>query len=141
MKSLLVKYPLASFIVMAFAISWVMWLPVIFSGPEAPFWVTFFLILGGMGPFAASLLIIVLSGDDHQSQTFKQRLFLCRLPARWYAVALLLPIAIVAASYFLLLLLGGRFVSSADLPPVWVYPLILLYMGLLRFHCVGPGVQ
>ncbi len=139
MKALLIKYPLASFTAMAFAISWVMWLPVIFSGPEALFWVTFFFILGGMGPFAASLVIIFLSGDQQQSQTFKQRLFLWRVPARWYAVVLLLPIAIVAASCSLLLLLGEGFEISADLPPVWVYPFILLYMGFLGGGLEEPG--
>lgn len=140
MKSILFKYPFVSFTVMAFVISWVMWLPVIFSGPEMPFWVGIFHILGGLGPLTASLLMISLSGDKEQLQLFKKSLFLWRLPVRWYLIVLLLPIGMVFAAYFVLVLMGETFQSIVvGLPSIWLYPLMLIFMGILGGGLEEPG--
>jgi len=139
MKSLLVKHPLLSYTIMAFVFSWVLWIPVVFSGPEMPFWVSIFHNLGGLGPFAAALIMIRSSNNPEESQTFKQRLLRWQLPIKWYAVVLLLPLGIIAASYLALVLMGGSLQGLSGLPPVWAYPLMLLFMVLLGGGLEEPG--
>ena len=67
MKSFLVRFPIVSYVILAFTISWTLWLPVVFSGPEMSVAVSVFHILGGLGPFAAALIMLKFSVDHGSS--------------------------------------------------------------------------
>ncbi len=139
MKSFLVRFPIVSYVILAFTISWTLWLPVVFSGPEMLVAVSVFHILGGLGPFAAALIMLKFSVDHEESRTFKQCLFRWRFPLKWYALVLFMPFGLLVFSYLVLFIIGGSFTGVADLPPLWMYPLLFLYMTVLGGGLEEPG--
>jgi membrane protease YdiL (CAAX protease family) len=92
------RHQLSSYFVLAFAWSWLLWLPLLLgSGGPA------LLVLGGFGPLVAALAVTWLAGEPVGE--WVRRLWLRRVPARWWACALGLPLllygvvnAVLAAS-------------------------------------------
>jgi uncharacterized protein len=138
-KAWMNRYPVLSFAVTAYIISWSLWLPVVLAGPTMPPWVTVFHILGGFGPFAAALIILFVGEDKARIQEYMKSLCRWQLPLRWYISALLIPVGIVLAAMALLLLLNRSLPGLAELPPLWVLPLMLVYMTLLGGGLEEPG--
>ena len=51
------RAPTASFFILAYLISWILWVPLIFAGEDPGVFFMLLWILGGLGPFAAAILI------------------------------------------------------------------------------------
>ena len=103
------RFPLLSFFVLAYAISWLIWAPLWlpalgFDGlPVLPFHHA----LGSIGPLAAAF---IMSGRAGSAELLR-RMFLFRGRVSWVLVALLLPFAILAIGLLAAYLFGGEVLS------------------------------
>ena len=95
-------HPVASFFVLAYAFSWIAWLPVVLGtgGSLA----TASLLVGSFGPAIAGAVVTWLVGDSVRA--WARRIVRWRVPARWYLVAVGLPLLVVAIAAVGVALLG-----------------------------------
>lgn len=87
LRALADRRPATSFITLAIALSWLVWIPTRAAGSEAQ-WPMF---LGAFGPAVAAAVLTRLRGGS--LRTWLRAMLRFRVRARWYAVALLLPLA------------------------------------------------
>lgn len=88
------SWRLFAFVLFAYAISWLLWTPLLVARPAAP--LASWLYFGGVvGPAAAAVILSVRDGGAGALRSFAAR---WRVPLRWYLLALLLPFAIQAIS-------------------------------------------
>ena len=103
--SLVRRYPLVSFFVLAFALSWWAW-PLyaldLSPSPIVP------------GPFVAAFIVLAITRGKTGVVGLLRRMVRWRVGAQWYAAALLLPIVVALTAVALnILLLGAQPSSSA----------------------------
>lgn len=117
MQTLIRKHPVASYLLLAFALSWLGILAVIRGGaiPAPPdeaqrlFAMVYLAML--VGPSVAGITITSVTGGTRALREFRDRLLKWRVPGRWYAAALLTaPLTLIAV----IMLLS---VTSADFVP------------------------
>jgi membrane protease YdiL (CAAX protease family) len=120
------RHPLVAFFVLSYALAWLAW-PVWAIGlyPNPVF---------SFGPFLAALIVLAVTQGKSGLGGLLRRMVRWRVGPGWYAVALLVPVAITLAATGLNVLLGAQTPSSADLGG-WTgllpaFFLILLIPGL-----------
>jgi len=107
LASLIRRYPLVSFFVLAYALSWWPWILYAFGLSPAP--------IASFGPFLAALVVLAITQGKSGIGGLLRRMVRWRVGIRWYAVALLLPVGIALAATALNVLLGAQAPSAADL--------------------------
>lgn len=138
MKTIMKKYPVASFFVLAYTISWVLWIPVVLiikfvlPAGQDPGWLMIPMLVGTYSPtIAAVMMTRILEGKQGVKKLWAKFL-VWRVGFRWYLVAFLIaPIAILAA--MAIYSLQGGALGSFDpsqwfmvlLGPVFALPLFL----------------
>jgi membrane protease YdiL (CAAX protease family) len=122
--SLVRRYPLTAFFVLACALSWWPW--ILYSVGLSPTPIV------GVGPFLAALLVLAVTEGKSGVVGLLRRMVRWRVGIQWYAVALLLPIVVILAAAALnVFLLGAQRTSSvADLGG-WSSFLLLFLLSLL----------
>lgn len=87
-------YPLTAFFVLAYAVTWILWAPVVFAGVPAfsetrhvPSW--FALPAVAVGVTGTAFVMTAVTGGRAAVRRLLQRLTCWRVGARWYLVALL----------------------------------------------------
>ena len=122
--SLVRRYPLTAFFVLACALSWWPW--ILYSVGLSPTPIV------GIGPFLAALLVLAVTEGKSGVVGLLRRMVRWRVGIQWYAVALLLPIVVILAAAALnVFLLGAQRTSSvADLGG-WSSFLLLFLLSLL----------
>jgi uncharacterized protein len=122
--SLVRRYPLTAFFVLACALSWWPWILYSVGLSSTP--------IVGVGPFLAALLVLALTEGKSGVMGLLRRMVRWRVGLQWYAVALLLPIVVILAAAALnVFLLGAQRTSSvADLGG-WSSFLLLFLLSLL----------
>jgi uncharacterized protein len=102
-------HPVATFLALAYAISWPAWLLVAsgYGGGEAT------MMVAQLGPALAGLATVLLTGASMRG--FIRSLVRWRVAPKWYAIAVGLPAALIAAQALLYTLLGNP-VEVASLP-------------------------
>jgi membrane protease YdiL (CAAX protease family) len=104
--SLVSRYPLIAFFVLAFALSWWSWILYTFDLAPNP--------IIGFGPFLAALIVLALTEGRSGVGRLLRRMVRWRVGLQWYAVALLLPIVVtLAAAVLNVFVLGAQRTSSA----------------------------
>ena len=99
------RHPLVSFFVLACALSWWPWIPYAFGLLPTP-------IVGW--PFLAAFMVLAVTEGKSGVVGLLRRMVRWRVGLRWYAVALLLPVAVtLTAAALNVLVLGARPSSSA----------------------------
>jgi uncharacterized protein len=122
--SLVRRYPLIAFFVLAFALSWWAWPLYYFDLSPNP--------IIGFGPFLAALVVLALTEGRSGVGRLLRRMVRWRVGLQWYAVALLLPIVVTLASAALnVFLLGAQRTSSAADLGGWSTLLLLFLLWLL----------
>jgi membrane protease YdiL (CAAX protease family) len=101
------RYPLISFFVLAYALSW--WPAILYALDLTPQPIV------GFGPFLAALVVLVITRGKTGVVTLLRRMVRWRVGLRWYAVALLLPVAIALTAAVFNVLLGAQAPSSGEL--------------------------
>jgi membrane protease YdiL (CAAX protease family) len=124
--SLVKRYPIITFFVLAYALSWLGW----------PMWALglYPIPVFSFGPFLAALVVLAITHGKSGVGGLLRQMVRWRVGLGWYAAALLVPVAITLAATGLNVLLGARAPSSADLGG-WTdllpaFFLILLIPGL-----------
>ena len=136
--SLVRRYPLTTFFVLACALSWWPWILYSFGLSPNP--------IVGVGPFLAALVVLALTEGKSGVMGLLRRMVRWRVGIQWYAVALLLPIVVtLAAAALNVFLLGAQRTSSvADLGGLSSF-LLLFLLSLLIPGLAGtweePGLQ
>ena len=115
--SLLARHPLVSYFVLAYALAWVLWLPLVLSKGGGigliPFTtpvglginITFLIIcLGGLGPALAAMIMSACVGGWAEVKQLLKRMIQVRAGIQWYLLALFIPFGAILATA---LLLGG----------------------------------
>lgn len=138
MSTAIGRYPLASFFVLACVLSWVLWTPFVLLGDAGGVASTISWILGGFGPLAAGLAVKRVTGGRAEAREFLRRIFIWRHKPRWYVLALLLPIVLYAVAALVYQVVIGA-PQAHEPPPLYVYPLALLYAAVLGGGQEEPG--
>jgi len=116
-KNLFIKYPVATYYLVTFLISWG-GLVLIIGGPDritsqpsnTPFLLLYFVTVAG--PFLAGLLLTGLYEGTKGYRELFSRLFKWRVPFRWYVVALLIAPLTVFSTLFALSLISPVFMPG-----------------------------
>jgi hypothetical protein len=116
-KSIVQRYPLIMFFVLAYAFSWGNFL-LTRAQPNFPFLYPF-------GPLLAALITAAVTSGLDGLKDLLNRCLRWRVGLRWYAAALLVPAAIGLAAVYLSVLLGGPAPTATKLGP-W-YNLFLMF--------------
>lgn len=107
MSAFLSRHRLATFFILAYALSWWAWIPYalgVFPNPVASF-----------GPFLAALVVLALTEGKTGLLGLFRRMIRWRVAPGWYAVALLLPAVLAIAATVLNVLLGAQPPSAVQL--------------------------
>jgi membrane protease YdiL (CAAX protease family) len=127
--SLVRRYPLVAFFVLAVALSWWSWILYSFDLAPTP--------IVGVGPFLAALIVLAITEGKSGVIGLLRRMVRWRVGPQWYAVALLLPIAVtLAAAALNVFLLGARRTSSAA-DPGGLWTLLSTFFLLLLIPGIG----
>jgi uncharacterized protein len=105
--SLIRRYPLVSFFVLAYALSW--WPAILYALDLLP------QPIAGFGPFLAALVVLAITQGKTGIVGLLRRMVRWRVAPVWYAVALLLPVAISLTAAVFNVLLGAQAPSSVEL--------------------------
>jgi membrane protease YdiL (CAAX protease family) len=122
------RHPILSFVLLAYALSWWPWPwfrldPAAIDAPIFPF-----------GPFLAAIIVLLFIGGWPAAKDWLGHIVHWRVGLRWYAVALILPPALILIAAELNRLLGARMlvelqdIEWLNLVPRFVF--ILLWIGL-----------
>src|ERR671911_242121 len=101
------RHPLITFFVLAYALSW--WPAILYALDLLPQPIV------GFGPSLAALVVLALTSGKSGIVGLLRRLVRWRVAPVWYAVALLLPVAISLSATVLNVLLGAEAPSSVEL--------------------------
>lgn len=124
-------FPTSAFFVLAYLLSWAYWLVVLgIMGHDTLAW----FVPGAFGPPIAALLVTGLVDGRDGTRAFLRRLFLWRIGARWYVLALVgLPA--------LGLVVGLPFRDGSERFTEWSPSGIVTYLATLSFLVVLGGGQ
>jgi membrane protease YdiL (CAAX protease family) len=101
------RHPLITFFVLAYALSW--WPAILYALDLLPQPIV------GFGPFLAALVVLALTSGKSGIVGLLRRMVRWRMAPVWYAVALLLPVAIALAAAAFNVMLGAQAPSSVEL--------------------------
>jgi uncharacterized protein len=122
--SLIRRYPLITFFVLAYALSWWPWILYSFDLLPNP--------IVGFEPFLAALVVLALTEGTSGVGRLVRRMVRWRVGLRWYAVALLLPILVtLTAAALNVFLLGAQPTSSVAELGGWSTFLQTFFLWLL----------
>jgi membrane protease YdiL (CAAX protease family) len=123
------------FLLLAFGISWIAWLPLLLGG-----WNTPVLIVGAFGPFAAALIVTGREEGKPGLVRWFRQVFRLRIGLLWWlGAAFFFPIAVGAIQYAIYMLLGGEPELSNLEYPWLAYPIALLLTTLFTGGNEEPG--
>jgi uncharacterized protein len=130
-------HPLFSFFFMAYAISWVISIPVILSEwhilPKTAFTFNFFFIIKSFGPALAAYIMIRIMEGKEGWHNLRSRIRLLRVGWRWYVFILL---GIPAVLLLGILVLPGALASFQGFPPNFLVGYLISF--ILIFFGGGP---
>ncbi|HLM22468.1 MAG TPA: CPBP family intramembrane glutamic endopeptidase [Propionibacteriaceae bacterium] len=122
--SLVRRYPLTAFVVLACALSWWPW--ILYSLDLLPTPIV------GFGPFLAALVVLAVTEGKRGVLGLLRRMVRWRVGLQWYAAALLLPIVVtLAAAALNVFLLGAQRTSSVSDLGGWSSLLVTFLLWLL----------
>jgi membrane protease YdiL (CAAX protease family) len=122
--SLMRRYPLITFFVLAFVLSWWPW--ILYSYDLAPNPIV------GFGPFLAAMVVLAVTEGKSGVIGLLRRMVRWRVGLQWYAAALLLPIVVtLTAAALNVLLLGAQPTSSAAELGGWSSFITTFFLWLL----------
>jgi len=98
------RHPLITFFVLAYALSWWPWILYALDLSPQP--------IAGFGPFLAAIVVLAITRSKTGVVALLRRMVRWRVAPVWYAVALLLPVAITVIAAMLNVLLGAQGASS-----------------------------
>jgi len=111
-QSLVRRHPLISFYVLTYAVSWLLWAPLVIFGDRVPGPLAFILLLlGSLVPSTMGVLFVALLRGRSGVRTLLGRLLHARIGLRWY-------LAVVALTMLAPLAVGVSILMGGDTPVV-----------------------
>jgi membrane protease YdiL (CAAX protease family) len=124
-------HPVATFLPLAFALSWYPWLIALAQGrTTGP---------NPLGPFVAALIVLGLGAGWPAVKDLLGRIAKGRVPARWYAFAVGLPVLLVGASVAINTAFGAPLPTAAQLATWRGLPETFLFIFLFIALGEEPG--
>lgn len=124
--SLIERHPLASFFVLAYAVSWLLWAPLVISGEDPSGPDLLLVLLGSLVPSAVAIALVAVLYGKAGVRKLLRRLLLWRVGTGWW-VAVVLLAAPVPCAVGLSVLFGG---DSPDVT-VTVPGAVILFLFLI----------
>jgi membrane protease YdiL (CAAX protease family) len=121
-------HPVLSFVLLAYGVSWLLWLPAVLAGGGMPL-----VVAGAFGPAVAAAVVIRCTGGSIRQ--WLRAAFRFRIPARYYLYALGLPAALAAVMNGVLAVLGY------DVDPALALERLPAYLSTFAFVAVLGGGQ
>jgi hypothetical protein len=113
------RHDLIVFLILAFALSWWVW-PFVLANPEGTPLVPF-------GPLIAAFIVLALTRGWAGVRELLRSMVRWRVRLGWYAVALLLPVAVTLVVVYFNAILGGPAPAAADFADWYTLPLLFLF--------------
>jgi len=126
--------PLAWFFVLAFVFSWATWPVVLATGSGPP--------VLGFGPFLAAVLVLALAEGKSGVGRLLRAMTRWRVPVRWWAIALLLPVVLTGASAMLNVAMGAPAPTATELgrwPDALMTAVVILCIPAIGGAWEEPG--
>jgi membrane protease YdiL (CAAX protease family) len=124
-------HPLIAFTLLAYGISWLLLLPLMLSGQAHSTFGLLLVIASAFGPTAAGAIVTAMRKGVSGLRQWLGRITTWRIHLRWYGLALLLPVLIIALGYGIYLLLGGAPLTDWRAPSPLIYAATVLFIALL----------
>ena len=135
LRAQLQRAPLLSYFGLTFAWSWVCWALSSVIRPQLPWLATLLMFVGSFGPSLAAIVVVVSTRPLGAVRVWLSRCLQWRIGWEWWALALLLPLAVMLVAAGLHVGLGGDIgtapASGHLLMTVVNLPLVLLLGGPL----------
>jgi membrane protease YdiL (CAAX protease family) len=123
------RHDLIAYLVLAFVLSWWTW-PFVLANPESVAMLPY-------GPIIAVFVVLALTRGWAGVRELLLSIVRWRVGLGWYAVALLLPVAILLVALYLTALFGGASPTAADFAGLYALPLVFLTTTLIN----GPFTE
>jgi len=113
MFKLVKHYPLVSYFVITYLISWTIWSPIVASARgwvdwNVPYALYYF---GSFGPLLSALIVTALTEGGTGVRDLFRRVFKFRVEFRYYAFAVLVPIGLFALAYLANFIVTGSWLT------------------------------
>jgi len=128
---------LLGYTALTYTISWSLWSVWAISETEATPTGTLLFVLGVLGPFVASAVLVRAS--SRSVRLWLREIFEARIALRYYALALLLPVALFLGAAVMHVVVFDGVVTPDVLPGVIEYPLFLGFIILFGGGLEEPG--
>ena len=99
------------YFIIAFTFSWIIWVPGILQSRgviSTPLHLYIFIIMGSFGPFISSFYLTYRNESKSGVKRLWKRGFNFKIPIRWLAFIIILPLCIAGISLYLKILFGGE---------------------------------
>jgi CAAX protease family protein len=129
-QSLVRRHPLISFFVLTYAVTWLVWAPLVIFGDRIPGPLAFvLLVLGSNVPSVLGVLFVALLRGRSGVRTLLGRLVRARIGLRWYLAVVALAVPALCAVWVSTLLGGPIPVVVTTIPAVVVLFLFSIFPG------------
>ncbi len=128
------------YFIIAFTFSWILWLPGILQSRgviSTPLPPLLFLIIGSFGPFISSFYLTYRKEAKPGVKCLWKRGFNFKIPIKWLALIIFLPLCITGISLYLKILFGGE---KPDLQ-LMTNPIAILVTFLFLFFLGGSFAE
>lgn len=142
MRSLVRQHPIASFFVLAYALSWADWIPLVVRGARVVPGGAVTQLPGLVGPAIAALIVLaVAEGRDGVARLLRRIVLVSRPPLRFFAYSLS-PLLFIALGLLLARIAGRPLPALRDFAAMPGLPALSLpAMALLLFVVDGIGEE
>jgi len=133
------SFPWKYFII-AFTFSWILWFPGILQSRgviSTPLPLLLFLIIGSFGPFISSFHLTYRKEAKAGVKRLWKRAFNFKIPIKWLALIILLPLCITGISLYLKILSGGEKID----PQLTYNPIAILVTFVFLFFLGGSFAE
>ncbi|MDR7220174.1 CPBP family intramembrane glutamic endopeptidase [Aminobacter aminovorans] len=121
-------WPVVSFVLLAFAITWIAFIPFYQAGGEDIAWFTF-------GPFVAAIVISAILGGWPRVRALFASVVQWRVPPVWYLVAIGMPVAVQLLAIWINQMFGSAPPNWSNVPAITeiavMVALLLVFSGPL----------
>lgn len=137
---MLKRYPLIAFVILAYLITWLVWLPLAIRGPIYGDRLSYLHFLGSLGPLASAFVVTRLAAGRLGVLEMMGRLFKWKIPVGWHLLAWFGPAALYAVASAAVRLAWGQWpvfsqfghseeFAQLAVPVYWVLSIICYGFG------------
>ncbi|MFD1563717.1 CPBP family intramembrane glutamic endopeptidase [Haloarchaeobius amylolyticus] len=120
LRSWIDRHRLASFLLVTYAFTWTIQAALAATGMEASWTLSILIGLGAFGPPVGAATVIAASGGD--LRTWLSQVFKWRIGLRWWAIAIGLPLLVLAVGGSLFALAGGPIdLEALPFPGIYLF--------------------